>query len=99
MRWQDLITVDSEIMHGAPCFRGTRVPVSVVLDNLAAGTSEAELFENYPTLPREARAAALAYAADLTRDRVLHIRPEPESAAAGGGGGGGERSQPYAWHG
>ncbi|MGH7718311.1 MAG: DUF433 domain-containing protein [Gemmatimonadaceae bacterium] len=73
MRWQDLITVDPEIMHGAPCFRGTRIPVSVVLDNLAAGTPETELFDNYPTLPREAPAAALAYAADLARDRVLHI--------------------------
>jgi uncharacterized protein (DUF433 family) len=73
MRWQDLITVNPEIMHGAPCFRGTRIPVSVVLDNLAAGTPETVLFENYPTLPREAPAAALAYAADLARDRVLHI--------------------------
>jgi uncharacterized protein (DUF433 family) len=73
MRWQDLITVDPQIMHGAPCFRGTRIPVSVVLDNLAAGTSHAELFDNYPTLPREAPAASLAYAADLARDRVLHI--------------------------
>lgn len=73
MRWQDLITVIPEVMHGAPCFRGTRIPVSVVLDNLAAGLSHAELFANYPTLPREAPAAALAYAADLARDRVLHI--------------------------
>jgi uncharacterized protein (DUF433 family) len=73
MRWQDVITVDPQIMHGAPCFRGTRIPVSVVLDNLAAGVAETELFRNYPTLPREAPAAALAYAADLARDRVLHI--------------------------
>jgi uncharacterized protein (DUF433 family) len=73
MRWQDLITVDPKIMHGAPCFRGTRIPVSVVLDNLAAGLPEAELFDNYPTLPRQAPAAALAYAADLARDRVLNI--------------------------
>ncbi len=73
MRWQDVITVDPQIMHGAPCFRGTRIPVSVVLDNLAAGVSEPELFQNYPTLPREAPAAALAYAADLARDRVLHL--------------------------
>jgi uncharacterized protein (DUF433 family) len=73
MRWQDLITVNPEVMHGAPCFRGTRIPVSVVLDNLATGLAESELFKNCPTLPREAPAAALAYAADLARDRVLHI--------------------------
>jgi uncharacterized protein (DUF433 family) len=45
----------------------------VVLDNLAAGLPETEIFENYPTLPPEAPAAALAYAADLARDRILHI--------------------------
>jgi uncharacterized protein (DUF433 family) len=73
MRWQDVITVNPEVMHGAPCFRGTRIPVSVVLDNLAAGLPETEIFENYPTLPPEAPAAALAYAADLARDRILHI--------------------------
>jgi len=73
MRWQDHITTDPGIMHGAVCFRGTRIPVSVVLDNLAGGTDPAELARNYPSLPSEAIPAALAYAADLARDRVVPI--------------------------
>jgi uncharacterized protein (DUF433 family) len=53
--------------------RGTRIPVSVVLDNLAAGASPEELFADYPTLPKEAISAALAYAADLARDTSVPI--------------------------
>ena len=73
MRWQELITSNPEVMHGATCFEGTRIPVSVVLDNLAAGVTAAELFANYPSLPADAIPAALAYAADLARERVIPI--------------------------
>jgi uncharacterized protein (DUF433 family) len=38
--WQDYATVDPSICHGQACVTGTRIPVSVVLDNLAAGVSE-----------------------------------------------------------
>lgn len=73
MRWQDLITADPTIMHGATCFRGTRIPVAVVLDNLAAGMTAEALQEQYPTLPQRAVPAVLAYAADLARERILPI--------------------------
>jgi uncharacterized protein (DUF433 family) len=73
MRWQDLIGSDPEIMHGATCFRGTRIPVSVVLDNLAAGELPETIHTQYPSLPQGAISAALAYAADLARERVLPI--------------------------
>ncbi len=73
MRWQDLIGSDPEIMHGATCFRGTRIPVSVVLDNLAGGEPAAEIHAQYPSLPKDAIPAALAYAADLARERVIPI--------------------------
>jgi uncharacterized protein (DUF433 family) len=73
MRWQDLIGADPEIMHGATCFLGTRIPVSVVLDNLAAGVDAAEIFAQYPSLPPQSIPAALAYAADLARERVIPI--------------------------
>ena len=42
MTWQEHITVDPKVCHGKPCFRGTRVLVSVVLDNFAAGNMEPE---------------------------------------------------------
>jgi uncharacterized protein (DUF433 family) len=73
MRWQDHIVASPDTLHGWPRFRGTRIPVSVVLDNLAAGASPEELFEDYPSLPKDAIAAALAYAADLARDRIVPI--------------------------
>ncbi len=73
MQWQQHITVDPTVVHGAACFNGTRIPVSVVLDNLAAGVSEVELRRNYPTLPANAVTIALAYAADLTRERIVFI--------------------------
>jgi uncharacterized protein (DUF433 family) len=47
------ITVDSEIMSGAPVFRGTRVPVAALLDNLAAGLKLDEFLDNFPTVSRE----------------------------------------------
>lgn len=65
MRWQDQITSDPKICHGKACFRGTRVMVSVVLDNLAAGTSSSEILESYPSLDSKSLRAAMAYAADL----------------------------------
>lgn len=61
------ITTDPQICHGRACIKGTRVMVSVILDNLAAGQSTAEIFASYPSLPAESIAAAIAYAAELAR--------------------------------
>jgi uncharacterized protein (DUF433 family) len=47
------ITVDREIMSGAPVFAGTRVPVAALLENLGAGVSLDEFLENFPTVTRE----------------------------------------------
>ena len=73
MDWRAHITIDPNRMHGAPCFRGTRVPVYVVLDNLAAGESTERILDEYPSLQPEHIPAALAYAAELARERVLPI--------------------------
>jgi uncharacterized protein (DUF433 family) len=73
MIWQDYITVDPAVCHGKACFRGTRVLVSVVLDDLAAGSTIDSLRRSYPTLPPEAVPAALAYAAELARQRVVTL--------------------------
>ena len=69
--WKPYVTADPEIMHGAVCFRGTRIPVSVVLDNLAAGETPERILDQYPSLKAEHIPAALAYAADLARERIL----------------------------
>jgi len=71
MRWQDYITVDPTVCHGRACMRGTRIMVSVVLDNLAAGLTPDEIVRSYPSLSRESVQAAIAYAAELGRERVV----------------------------
>ena len=69
--WRDFITADPEVCHGKPCIKGTRITVSVLLDNLAAGVSPDDLLVSYPSLSREAVRAAIAYAADLARERIV----------------------------
>ncbi len=71
MDWRELIVVDPGVCHGQACIRGTRVMASVVLDNLAAGLDVEGLLKSYPSLTREGVQAAVAYAADLARERVV----------------------------
>jgi uncharacterized protein (DUF433 family) len=73
MNWTYYITVDPEILHGAVCFRGTRIPVSVVLDNLAANETPEHILDQYPSLKPEHIPAAIAYAADLARERIVPV--------------------------
>jgi uncharacterized protein (DUF433 family) len=73
MRWQDHIVATPDTLHGWPRFRNTRIPVAVVLDNLAAGASPADLHAEYQTLPKDAVPAALAYAADLARETIVPV--------------------------
>ena len=62
------ISSNPNICHGKACIVGTRIPVSVILDNLAAGNDEAKLLANYPTLKKEDIRAAIEYAAELSRE-------------------------------
>lgn len=73
MDWRQYISVDPQVMHGVACIAGTRIPVSVVLDNLAARVPEELLLRDYPTLTPEAITAALAYAAEIVRERTLAL--------------------------
>ncbi|MBU2601895.1 MAG: DUF433 domain-containing protein, partial [Actinobacteria bacterium] len=63
------ITADPETCHGKARIRGARVPVAVVLDNVAAGLSTEEIIAEYPSLQAEDIRAAMAYAADIARER------------------------------
>ena len=74
MSWQERITADPAICHGKVCIKGTRVMVSVILDNLAAGESAEEIARGYH-LQREDVEAAMAYAADLARETVIPFMP------------------------
>ncbi len=67
MDWRKFISVDPKVCHGRPYMAGTRVLVSVLLDNLAAGKSLEEILQSYPGVTAEAVQAALVYAADLAK--------------------------------
>ena len=66
----DLIVTDPDVVHGQARVRGTRIPVSVVLDCLAAGLSEGEILRQYPTLTVDGVRAAAAYGAALAREEI-----------------------------
>ncbi len=73
MNWREHITVDPQVCHGKACISGTRVLVSAVLDNLAAGLTAEEIAQCYPSVTIENVRAVLAYAADLAGERVVSI--------------------------
>ena len=75
MIWQDRVTVDPQICHGKACVSGTRVMVSVVLDNLAAGLTRQEILDSYPSLKSEDIDASISYAAERVRERFAPLVP------------------------
>jgi uncharacterized protein (DUF433 family) len=67
------ISINPQICGGKPCIKGTRIWVSLILDLLASGMSEAELLDEYPGLVHEDVLAAIAYGAEAARERVVPI--------------------------
>jgi uncharacterized protein (DUF433 family) len=65
------ISIDPMVCGGKPCIKGTRIWVSLVLDFLAEGMSEAELLAEYPQLSREDVLAAIAFGAEAARVRFV----------------------------
>lgn len=73
MNWRDYITVDPEVCHGRACITGTRVLVTTILDNLAAGLDPEAIRRSYPSVTLESVRAAMCYAAELAKERVLSL--------------------------
>lgn len=76
MRRQELldrISIDPRVCFGKPCIRGTRIWVSLILDNLAEGVGEKELLEEYSQLTPDDIRAAIAYGAEMARERFVEI--------------------------
>ncbi len=76
MRREELlarISVDPNVCFGKACIRGTRIWVSLILENLAEGMSEGDLLRAYPQLKPEDIRAALAYAAETTREQIMPL--------------------------
>jgi len=73
VKWQDFITVDPKVCHGKARIAGTRVLVSVILDNLAAGLSAEEIVRSYSSIGFDAVQACIAYAAEPTHESVVEV--------------------------
>jgi uncharacterized protein (DUF433 family) len=67
------ISIDPRVCFGKPCIRGSRLWVSLILDQLAAGVSVEEISEEYPQLTREDILACVAYGAEMSRERFVDV--------------------------
>ncbi len=67
------ISVDPNVCFGKPCIKGTRIWVSLILDFLASGTTVNVLLEEYPDLTEEDIRAAIAYGAEMSRERYVDV--------------------------
>ena len=70
------ISIDPAVCGGKPCVKGTRIGVSLILDFLANDMTEAKLLAQYPQLVYEDVLAAIAYGAEVARERVVPVRTE-----------------------
>ena len=75
MNWRERISIDPNICHGKACIKGTRVMVSVILDNLADGESYESIISGYQVTSEDIQ-AAIAYAADLAEERHIPLEQE-----------------------
>ncbi len=67
------ISVDPGVCFGKPCIRGTRIWVSLLLDLMAGGTSTKEILAEYSQLTEEDIRAAIAYGAEMSRERYVEV--------------------------
>jgi len=71
VRFPELIEARSDVMMGKPCLKGTRIPVYLVLEKLAAGETSEVILGAYPQLGPEHIKASLEYAARLAADEIV----------------------------
>jgi uncharacterized protein (DUF433 family) len=67
------ISIDPNVCFGKPCIRGTRIWVSLLLDFLASGMTVEEILAEYPQLTVDDIHAAIAYGAEMSRERYVEI--------------------------
>jgi len=73
MDWRKRITSDLKVCHGRMCIKGTRIMISVILDNLAEGLTYDEIIQSYPSLTKKDIQAAITYAAEISKERIIPI--------------------------
>ena len=65
------IEIRPDVMLGKPCLKGTRIPVYLVLEKLAAGETAEQILAAYPQIRRDHVSAALQYAANLASEEIV----------------------------
>jgi uncharacterized protein (DUF433 family) len=76
MNWREHIESIPGVMGGKPVIRGTRITVEIILDWLAAGWSEQEIFDNYPRLTPEGLKAVFAFAREIVSEQLYLVAPK-----------------------
>ncbi len=71
MDWRDYIHSDQEVLAGKPVVRGTRLSVEFILSLFAAGWTERQVLDNYPTLTPQSLRAVFAFATECMREEAL----------------------------
>ena len=72
MQQKELVVSNPSVMMGKPVIAGTRIPVELILEKLAAGESVEQLLEAHPRLTKKGVQAALAFAAQALRADVVY---------------------------
>jgi uncharacterized protein (DUF433 family) len=67
------ISINPEVCFGKPCIRGTRIWVSLLLDQMASGETSEDILRSYPQLKHEDLLAAIAYGAEAARERIIPV--------------------------
>lgn len=65
------IEIRPDVMMGKPCLKGTRIPVYLILEKMAAGETAEQILRFYPQLTADPITAALQYAADLASNEIV----------------------------
>jgi uncharacterized protein (DUF433 family) len=68
IRMSEIVLVDADLMHGTPCFRGTRIPVHLLLDDLKSGFTIEDFLAACPTVTREQAERYLELVQDLATE-------------------------------
>ncbi|MDI6731138.1 MAG: DUF433 domain-containing protein [Candidatus Margulisbacteria bacterium] len=74
MIFQRRITINPQIMHGKACIKGTRIPVYLILEMLAAGEKIDDILGSYPTLKKQDIQAAIEYAAETVKEEAAPLK-------------------------
>lgn len=73
MDWKERISINPNVCHGKPCIKGTRIMVWIIVGCLANDDTIEDVLEAYPSLSRDDVLASLAYAAEMTREKIVPV--------------------------